>query len=64
MSRPSRLESCAFSAALYTSPAIPAAIPVALDEQLVLGIATVIFEEKFVQPLKRRYDLGASVEAS
>src|SRR5215213_6130325 len=38
------------------SPAIPAARPVASDEQLTLGIASVIFELKFVQPLNSRYD--------
>jgi hypothetical protein len=35
-------------------PAIPAARPVASDEQLTLGIATEIFDEKFVQPLNWR----------
>ena len=36
------------------SPAIPAATSVAFDEQLVLGIETVIFDEKFVHPLNVR----------
>jgi hypothetical protein len=31
---------------------MPAPRPVASDEQLTLGMATVIFELKFVQPLK------------
>src|SRR5215208_1039360 len=46
----------ASSAAEYTSPAIPAASPVALDEQLVDGIASVTLALKLVQPLKDRYD--------
>ena len=33
---------------------MPAPRPVALDEQLELGTAIVIFEEKFVQPLNWR----------
>src|SRR3954454_15458461 len=33
---------------------------VASDEQLRLGIATVIFDEKFVQPLNWRYERGSS----
>ena len=33
---------------------MPAATSVAFDEQLELGIETVIFDEKFVQPLKVR----------
>jgi hypothetical protein len=36
---------------------MPAASPVAFDEQLVLGIASVMCVEKFVQPLNCRYDL-------
>ena len=33
---------------------MPAPTSVAFDEQLVLGIASVIFDEKFVQPLNCR----------
>src|SRR3954454_22849420 len=46
----------AFIAALTIRPASPAPIPTALEEQLVEGIARVIFALKFVQPLKSRYD--------
>src|SRR4029078_7685413 len=35
---------------------MPAASPVAVEEQLVDGIARVIFALKFVQPLNERYD--------
>ena len=46
--------STAFIAALTMIPAIPAARPTASDEQLTLGMATVIFALKFVQPLNCR----------
>src|SRR3954453_21139172 len=43
---------------------MPAPRPVASDEQLVLGIDTVIFDEKFVQPLNWRYERGCAVKVS
>src|ERR671916_3193329 len=43
---------------------MPAARPVASEEQLTLGIATAIFDEKFVQPLNWRYERGSAVSAS
>src|SRR3954454_23218164 len=43
---------------------MPEPRPVASDEQLRLGIATVIFDEKFVQPLNWRYERGSSVSPS
>src|ERR687893_915041 len=46
------------------SPAMPAARPVASDEHDTLGIATAIFDEKFVQPLNWRYERGSAVSAS
>ena len=36
----------------------------ASEEQLTLGIATAIFDEKFVQPLNWRYERGSAVSAS
>src|SRR4051812_34913661 len=44
----------AFSAALTMIPAMPEPRPVASDEQLTDGIATVTLDEKFVQPLNCR----------
>src|SRR4051794_30744843 len=46
--------SCAFSAALYTRPAMPDPLPVASEEQLTLGMASVTLALKFVQPLNDR----------
>src|SRR5918998_6011788 len=43
---------------------MPAARPVASEEQLTLGIATAIFDEKFVQPLNWRYERGSAVSDS
>src|SRR3954463_16294018 len=40
---------------------MPAASPTAFDEQLELGIETVILLAKFVQPLNWRYDLSVGV---
>ena len=42
-------------------PAIPAPTPVAFEEQLELGIASVMCVEKFVQPLNWRYDWRSGV---
>ena len=42
-------------------PAMPAPRPVAFDEQLELGIASVMCVEKFVQPLNWRYDWRSGV---
>ena len=46
--------STAFSAAEWIRPAIPAPRPVASDEQLTDGIATVTLALKLVQPLNLR----------
>src|SRR4051812_47838519 len=54
----------ALSAALTMIPAMPEPRPVASDEQLTDGIATVTFDEKFVQPLNCRYERGAGVNVS
>src|ERR687895_1912182 len=43
---------------------MPAARPVASEEHETLGIATAIFDEKFVQPLNWRYERGSAVSAS
>src|SRR5919106_4511246 len=43
---------------------IPAARPVASEEHDTLGMATAIFDEKFVQPLNWRYERGSAVRAS
>src|SRR4051812_25813533 len=43
---------------------MPDARPVASDEHDTLGIATEIFDEKFVQPLNWRYERGAGVNVS
>src|SRR3954452_19589888 len=54
----------AFFAALEISPAMPAASPTALEEQLELGIATVTLLAKFVQPLNSTYDFCVGVKVS
>src|SRR5918996_3068422 len=43
---------------------MPAARPVASEEHDTLGIATAIFDEKFVQPLNWRYERGSAVKVS
>src|ERR687895_1621223 len=43
---------------------MPAARPVASEEHETLGIATAIFDEKFVQPLNWRYERGWPVRLS
>src|SRR5918998_2042952 len=43
---------------------MPAARPVASEEQDTLGIATAIFDEKFVQPVNWRYERGSAVSDS
>src|SRR5579884_2741867 len=43
------------------SPATPALLPVASEEQELLGTDSVSFVEKLVQPLNCRYECGTAV---